>query len=159
MMVLREIERRDNPGVAALIRTVMPEFGAGGPGFAIHDAEVDAMCEAYSQARSAYFVIADGERVLGGGGIGPLAGGDAETCELRKMYFLPELRGQGWGRRLIEQCLNAAREKGFAKCYLETCATMTAAQALYRKAGFAPLDAPMGETGHCGCNRWYLKTL
>ena len=67
----------------------MPEFGADGPGFAIHDAEVDAMYEAYARPRSAYFVVERGGKVIGGGGIAPLENGEADVCELRKMYFLP----------------------------------------------------------------------
>jgi len=55
-VLIRPIEPRDDAAVARVIRTVMPEFGADGPGFAIHDAEVDAMHAAYSQPRSAYFV-------------------------------------------------------------------------------------------------------
>ncbi|HEY9839810.1 MAG TPA: MarR family winged helix-turn-helix transcriptional regulator, partial [Candidatus Obscuribacterales bacterium] len=92
---IRPIRPEDSPGVAAVIRKVMPEFGASGPGFALHDPEVDDMYTTYSQQRSAYFVILSGDRVVGGGGIAQLEGGDPETCELRKMYFLPELRGLG----------------------------------------------------------------
>jgi len=158
---LREIAPEHNLGLARLIRQVMPEFGAGGPGFAIHDPEVDAMYESYTQPRCAYFVILrkhDGA-LLGGGGIAPLAGGDPEICELRKMYFLPELRGLGMGQQLIARCLNAAREQGFHSCYLETLETMQQARALYLKNGFEPLSAPLGQTGHFGCDRWMLKKL
>ena len=42
---MRPIEPRDDAAMARIIRTVMPEFGADGPGFAIHDAEVDTMSE------------------------------------------------------------------------------------------------------------------
>ena len=93
--VIRPIEPRDDPAVAAIIREVMPSFGACGPGFAINDPEVDYMSRAYAAARSAYFVVEEGGKVIGGGGIAPLVGGDGDTCELRKMYFLPSLRGAG----------------------------------------------------------------
>ena len=33
---LRPIEARDDAAIAAIIRSVMPEFGAGGEGFAIN---------------------------------------------------------------------------------------------------------------------------
>jgi putative acetyltransferase len=158
-LLIRPIEPRDDTSVAQIIRTVMPEFGAGGPGFAIHDAEVDAMHAAYSQPRSAYFVIESGGRVLGGGGVAPLIGGDADVCELRKMYFLPELRGRGAGRALLERCLKTAHELGFSRCYLETLTGMDAAQALYSRFGFVPLPAPMGNTGHHGCNRFFVREL
>ncbi len=156
---IRPIEPRDDAAVARIIRSVMPEFGASGPGFAIHDAEVDAMHAAYSQPHSAYFVVELGGQVLGGGGVAPLIGGDAGVCELRKMYFLPELRGRGAGRALMERCLETARELGFSRCYLETLTGMDAAQALYSKFGFVPLQTPMGNTGHHGCNRFFIREL
>jgi putative acetyltransferase len=157
--LIRPIEPRDDVAVAAIIRTVMPEFGADGEGFAIHDAEVAAMSAAYAKPRSAYFVVEIGGKVVGGGGVAPLEHGEPGVCELRKMYFLPEARGLGAGHAMIARCLEAARAFGFERCYLETLTGMDAAQALYRRHGFVPLYTPMGSTGHHGCDRWFIKTL
>ena len=145
--------------VAGIIRAVMPEFGASGPGFAIHDPEVDHMAAAYARPRCAYFVVEREGVVCGGGGVAPLDGGDPDVCELRKMYFLPALRGQGAGAALMLWCLEAARMLGFRRCYLETLHGMDAAQKLYERNGFARIDGPMGATGHFGCNRFYLREL
>lgn len=158
-IAIRPIEPRDDAQLAAIIRRVMPEFGADGPGFAIHDAEVDAMSASYARPRCAYFVVEHDGVVEGGGGIAPLENGDADTCELRKMYFLPTLRGKGAGRALIERCLDAAREHGFRRCYLETLTGMDAAQALYRANGFRPITCALGATGHHGCDRYFLREL
>jgi putative acetyltransferase len=157
--LIRPIESRDDAAVASIIRTVMPEFGAGGAGFAIHDAEVDAMAAAYARPRSAYFVVEIDGCVVGGCGIAPLEHGDPDVCELRKMYFLPQARGIGAGRAMIERCLDAARSLGYRRCYIETLTGMDAAQALYRRNGFEPLGAPMGDTGHHGCDRWFIRAL
>lgn len=154
---IRPIRPGDDPAVAAVIRAVMPEFGASGPGFALHDAEVGAMHAAYAVPGAAYFVVEAEGRVLGGGGVGPLAGGPADTCELRKMYFLPDLRGRGAGREVLRTCLEAAAALGYRRCYLETLAGMDAARHLYLDFGFAPLCGPLGATGHHGCDRWFLK--
>lgn len=156
---IRPIEPRDDVAVAAVIRTVMPEFGAGGDGFAIHDAEVDAMSATYSAPRSAYFVLEVDGKVAGGCGVAPLEHGDPDTCELRKMYFLPAARGLGAGKALLALCLETAHRLGFRRCYLETLTGMDAAQHLYRSHGFTPLSAPLGNTGHHGCNRWFIRTL
>lgn len=158
-IILRPMKSGDDGAIAAVIRKVMPEYGAAGPGFAIHDAEVDAMSAAYARPRCAYFVAEADGVVLGGGGIAPLDGGDTEVCELRKMYFLPALRGRGAGRTLMESCLDAARSNGFRRCYLETLTGMDAAQSLYLSSGFRRIDAPLGNTGHHGCNRYYLREL
>ena len=156
---IRPILPADDAAVAGIIRTVMPEFGASGPGFAINDPEVDHMAAAYARPRCAYFVVERDGRVRGGGGVAPLEGGDPEVCELRKMYFLPELRGLGAGAALMAWCLEAARTLGFRRCYLETLRGMDAAQKLYERTGFARIDGPMGATGHFGCNRFYLREL
>jgi putative acetyltransferase len=156
---IRPIEPRDDAAVATIIREVMPEFGADGPGFAIHDPEVGAMCAAYARPRAAYFVVELDGRVQGGGGIAPLDGGDETICELRKMYFLPGLRGLGAGRALIAGCLDVARAIGFRCCYLETLTGMDAAQSRYLASGFRRIEHALGATGHHGCNRFYLREL
>jgi putative acetyltransferase len=156
---IRPIAAGDDAAVAAIIRTVMPEFGASGDGFAINDPEVDWMHQAYSAPRSAYFVVERDGVVQGGGGVAPLEGGDPDVCELRKMYFLPSLRGLGAGAALMATCLDAARGFGFARCYLETLRGMDAAMRLYEKSGFTRLPGPMGATGHGGCNAFYIRPL
>jgi putative acetyltransferase len=156
---IRPIEPRDDAAVAAIIRAVMPEFGADGPGFAIHDAEVDGMCAAYARPHCAYFVIERDGAVVGGGGIAPLENAEPDVCELRKMYFLPEARGIGAGKAMMQRCLDAARALGFSRCYLETLSGMDAAQALYQRSGFTPLRAPMGGTGHFSCDRFFIRDL
>ncbi|MGN6707583.1 MAG: GNAT family N-acetyltransferase [Rhodanobacter sp.] len=157
--LIRSIEPRDNAAMAAIIHTVMPEFGADGPGFAIHDAEVDTMYESYAQPRSSYFVVERDGTVIGGGGVAPLQNAEADVCELRKMYFLPAARGIGAGTAMMQRCLDAARAHGFRRCYLETLTGMDAAQALYKRSGFTALCGPMGGTGHFGCDRFFIRDL
>ena len=156
---LRPITVTDDPAMAQVIRVVMPEFGACGPGFALADPEVDQLSVAYSVPRAAYFVLEHDGRIVGGGGIAPLEGATGDVCELRKMYFLKEARGHGQGQRMLRQCLEVARGFGFTRCYLETLTGMDAAQHLYRQAGFKPLCGPLGATGHFGCDRYYALDL
>ena len=157
--VIRPIRAQDNAAVATIIRQVMTEFGAVGRDFSIADPEVGAMCEAYPAPDAAFFVVEKEGRVLGCGGMGPLQGGATDVCELRKMYFLPELRGSGMGAKLLAVILAAAREAGYRRCYLETLGSMQDARRLYLKHGFQPIDAPLGNTGHSGCNSWMIRDL
>lgn len=145
--------------MAGVIRAVMPEYGASGPGFAIHDPEVDQMFEAYSGERHSYFVLTRDGNVVGGGGVAPLEGGPEDVCELRKMYFLPEARGLGLGQEMLERALGAAQAHGYRRCYLETLTAMNEAQRLYRANGFEQIPSAMGATGHFGCNVFYLRDL
>ena len=156
---IRPILNTDDAAMAAIIRSVMPEFGATGSGFAISDPEVDWMQRAYAQPRHAYFVLEQDSRVLGGAGIAPLTGGDADICELRKMYFLPTARGIGAGAAMMATCLAAARAAHFGQCYLETLSGMDAAMRLYERSGFRRISGPLGATGHGGCDSFYLLDL
>jgi len=158
---LRPIQPADNQKVALIVRTVMTEFGCVGEGYSILDPEVDDMYSAYSGPRTAFFVVASkssGE-VFGCGGIGPLIGGSGDVCELKKMYFLPELRGLGFGQKMVTICVETAKALGYTRCYLETVARMKQANHLYQKMGFEKICAPMGATGHGGCDAWYIKQV
>ncbi|MBL7665124.1 MAG: GNAT family N-acetyltransferase [Bacteriovoracaceae bacterium] len=160
MFNIRLIQKTDNKMTAHLIRTVMTEYGACGAGFSIQDPEVDAMFENYHRAGHFYFVIEQDKKIVGGAGIGPLVGStDTKICELKKMYFFPELRGKGLGSKLLALLLQKAKESGYDKCYLETLNSMNEAQVLYQKFDFKKLSKPMGNTGHFGCDAWYLRAL
>ena len=156
---IRPIEKNDNAVVADIIRLVMTEFEAVGCGYSISDFEVEDMYAAYTLEKSAFYVVELDGRVLGCGGFGPLAGAEADTCELRKMYFKSELRGLGVGTQLLNLCLEQAARVGFQHCYLETMDNMEQAQRLYGRHGFKYLDKPMGQTGHTSCGTWMARKL
>ncbi|TAK30864.1 MAG: GNAT family N-acetyltransferase [Saprospiraceae bacterium] len=158
-VIFRPIRPEDDEAVARLIRTVMTEYNCTDEGYSIHDPELDTMYDNFSHDRAIYWVVlhpATGE-IAGGGGIGPLTDAPADTCELKKMYFYPELRGFGLGERMVALCLETAKKLGYQRCYLETVDRMKRANKLYRKMGFHRLDAPMGNTGHCSCEGWFLR--
>ncbi len=142
-----------------IIREVMTEFGAVGEGYSIEDPEVDDMFGSYSIDRAAFFVAERDGETLGGAGVAHLAGADDDVCELRKMYVVPQGRRLGVGRTLLDTCLTAARQFGYATCYLETLEHMRSARRLYAAYDFQPLAAPLGQTGHFGCDNWYALEL
>ena len=158
-IVIREITRADDKEIAVVIRSVLIEFGVPKVGTAYADKVLDCMAETYDKPTSAYFVLEDKGKIIGGAGIAQLDNFDGNVCELQKMYFLPEARGRGLGRQMIEICLHKAKSVGFEKCYLETLPYMEDARKLYAKVGFKSLDNRMGDTGHYSCNLWMLKDL
>ena len=156
---LRLLTPLDNAAMAAVVRRVSAEHGlTADKGYGVADPTLDALSEVYSEPGSAFWVVEKDNRILGGGGIAPLAGEEG-VCELQKMYFLPELRGKGFARRIAATALKFAREQHFKACYLETTASLEAAIKLYQGLGFVQIPHAMGQTGHDACEVRMLKTL
>lgn len=156
---LRNIRPTDNPVLSKIVKGTLAEFGANHPGTVYYDPTTDALYELFQKEGSAYFVAEMNGEIIGGGGIYPTDGLPADTCELVKMYLLPQARGAGLGRTLIEKCIATAREKGYKKIYLETMPELKQALSIYAKFGFEYLKGPMGNSGHTGCSLWMLKKL
>ena len=156
---IREIQPEDNQKIAKVIRKILIEFGVPKVGTAYADKILDTLYEAYDTEKAIYYVVEKDGEIFGGAGIKQLDNFEGNVCELQKMYFLPETRGIGLGGKMMETCLQKAKEFGFEQCYLETLPYMEEARKLYRKVGFKDLDAPMGDTGHYSCNLWMLKDL
>ena len=57
-------------------------------------------------------------------------------CYLAELYVVPDRRGQGLGRALMEAAMDLAREKGADYMDLGTSEDDVAARALYEKLGF-----------------------
>ena len=156
---IRPIRPSDNEALARLIRGVLEELSVPKEGTTYADKELDHMYETFSKGRSAYFVVEEGNRIIGGAGIIQLRNESEDICELQKMYLLPAARGRGVGRQLLERCLSTAREMDYLSCYLETMSDMETAKQMYLRAGFRILDQRLGATGHYVCPVWMIKEL
>lgn len=158
-ILIRPLLPSDDAALAKVIRDTLAEFGANHPGTVYYDPTTDHLSDLFNTPGSMYNVAVLDNRIVGGGGIFPSDGLPADTCELVKMYLLPEVRGIGLGKKLISECLLAAKEKGYCQVYLESMPELTRALKVYEIFGFEYLNGPMGNTGHFGCEKWMLKTL
>jgi len=156
---MREILSNDNAEVAVVIRKVLIDLGVPKVGTAYADKALDHMFENYDKPRATYFVVENQGRIIGCAGVAQLENYQGNVCELQKMYFMKVARGRGIGSKMMNKCLNRAKEYGFEQCYLETMPYMASAQKLYKKTGFEYIEAPMGNTGHFSCPVWMLKQL
>jgi putative acetyltransferase len=158
-LTIRPISKEDNPVIATIIRSCLTEFGANKPGTVFYDKTTDQLFELFQENGAAYFIAEQEDKIVGGGGIFPSPGLPAGTCELVKMYLLPEARGTGIGATLMNKCMSMAKDLGFISMYIETLPELKKAISVYEKFGFSYLDKPLGDTGHFGCSVWMLKSL
>jgi putative acetyltransferase len=158
-ITIRNIEPTDNVSLAKIVKGTLAEFGANHPNTVYYDPTTDSLFELFQRDRAVYNVAEVNGEIVGGGGIYPTDGLPEDTCELVKMYLLPGGRGLGLGRRLINKCIEQAKEKGFKKIYLETMPELKQALNVYAKFGFEYLKGPMGNSGHTGCSLWMIKEL
>jgi putative acetyltransferase len=137
-MKIREATAADNGSIRAIVTETLAEFG-----FAVEakgaDADLRDAPESYHERGGVFRVIEDDAgTVVGCGGLYPLSD---DVVELRKMYFRPEIRGQGMGRRLLDDLIAEAKRRSFARIELETASHLTTAIALYQRAGFVETNA------------------
>ena len=156
---IRPIQKEDNFRLAQIIRQVLTEHQANLEGTAFTDAETDCLYESYKAKKGAYFVALVNGKIVGGSGIALLHKDFPETCELQKMYLLPEARGLKISDELIDLCFDFAKKQGFKNCYLETFATMKRAHAFYLKKGFAFREKALVKSCHTACHIYMYKTF
>ena len=156
---ISRIQPSHNKALATIVRNTLAEFGANRPGTVYFDPSTDSLFEVFQAPRSIYYVALDKDKPVGGAGIFPSNGLPEDVCELVKMYLVPEARGMGVGRHLIEKCLAFAKEAGYKRVYLETLPELKKAIGVYEKFDFTYLPGPMGNTGHFGCDVWMIREL
>lgn len=158
-ITIRPIAAGDDAALARIIRDTLTEFGAAKPGSVYYDPSTDHLHDLFQHAQSAYFVAESDGVVLGGAGIYPTENLPPDTTELVKVYLLPQARGRGVGKKLLEICLAEAKVRGYGRVYLESFEEMTQAIPLYEKLGFTHLPGPMGNSGHFSCQIWMSKEV
>ncbi|HUP01462.1 MAG TPA: GNAT family N-acetyltransferase [Gemmatimonadota bacterium] len=140
-IVIRPAGSGDERPVRELVFSILAEFDLA-PDDAGTDIDLADLDVHYRRGGGEFWVLEDGRgRIVGTCGVWPNPG-DPMRCELRKMYLVPEMRGRGMGRRLLDLALDHARNAGWTRIELETARAMTAAIALYRSAGFRELEEP-----------------
>jgi putative acetyltransferase len=136
-VTIRTATNADCDRVIALVSGVLSEFNLP---FDLEskDSDLQNLEQSYLRSGGIFEVLEDrDENLLGTYGLFRI---DNETCELRKMYFVPEIRGLGWGRRVLERAVDHARRLGYQRIVLETISVLKDAIRLYTRFGFAPIE-------------------
>ncbi|WP_420414621.1 GNAT family N-acetyltransferase [Roseibium sp.] len=81
--------------------------------------------------------------------------GEAGSCEMKRLYVVPEARGLGVGAGLVQRIMKLAGNAGYTDMKLDTLPTMTGAIKLYEQSGFEEIPAyyetPIRETVFFQC--------
>ena len=100
------------------------------------DAYVAIPLAEFARSRSpgqSIWIVEDGERIVGSVAIVKFSEREAQ---LRWLLLDPEVRGQGIGRRLVEEALDFCRDAGYSSVFLWTVNTLPVAAKLYQSVGF-----------------------
>jgi putative acetyltransferase len=151
-MYFRKIQKNDNAVIKEIVTKVMTEFRADPETTVLGDPSLNTMFENYQEDRAVYYVAELNGSVVGGCGIRKLEGADESICELQRMFLLPQARGKGIGKQVMDLCIADAKKFNYKTVYLESLAQMQDAIALYLRSGFGLITEPLGNTGHGGCN-------
>jgi len=134
-MIEVTVGRGDSPEARELV-AAMEAWVAEGFGPPTPDRTSTVTASEMAPPSGAYVVVREAGRVVAGGGIRRLSDG---VCEIKRMYVVPEARGRGHGRRVLEALERAAVELGYRRARLDTAESMTTAMALYESAGYRPI--------------------
>ena len=88
-----------------------------------------------------HLVLYDQEKALATARLLPLS---STSVRLQRMAVVMDFRAQGYGKQLLQACLDLARERGFKS--LEAHAQLTALP-FYQRLGFDSIGLPFDEVG------------
>jgi putative acetyltransferase len=136
-ITFRSATNADREPVRALVFGVLGEYGLVPEPDGI-DMDLEDIEANYILRGGLFEVLADSQgRIVGTIGLYPI---DAETVELRKMYFESSIRGKGLGRATLHRIAKAASELGFKRITLETASVLKEAIGLYLNFGFQEFE-------------------
>ena len=114
--------------------------GSVGFGTSVDRAEVDRAAARVGgdvgSGRTPMLAVRDGDRLVGV--VRLERGGDpvvAHRAMLKLLMIDPDLQGQGWGTRLVDACIDLARELGIEQMYL-SCRSRTGLEEYYTALGW-----------------------
>jgi len=92
-------------------------------------------------ANGGYFgvLLDENDRIVATGGLYTM---NNDRAEIRKMYMLPNHRGRGLGKMILQTLIEKAKALGFKSIELETASVLKEAIGLYQKFGFQPYASP-----------------
>jgi putative acetyltransferase len=151
--VIRNWETRDRFAAAEVIHAVLTQYNLGWEPEGA-DRDVLQVEEYYLTTGGEFWVVELQGQIVGTSAYYPVSRGN-KAVEIRKMYLLSSVRGQGLGKFLLQQLEDAIALRGFEQIWIETASVLVEAVKLYESSGYIPAEGV--ETARC--DRVYVKFL
>ena len=151
--LIRDWEPRDRTSAAQIIGSVLADYGLSWEPLGA-DRDVLEIEQFYQATGGEFWVIERSGQLVGTGAYYPISRGE-NAVEIRKMYFVPEVRGQGLGRFLLKELERAISDRGFTQIWIETASVLQEAVKLYETSGYRSATGVETER----CDRVYVKHL
>ncbi len=97
--------------------------------------EMSEFLSRFDEIRDGFWIVCLHNRIEGGITIDGIKAA-TDGAHLRWFIVSPEVRGRGFGNRLMEEATSFCKNKGYRRIYLETFEGLHAARHLYEKFGF-----------------------
>ncbi|MDY6940137.1 MAG: GNAT family N-acetyltransferase [Cyanobacteriota bacterium] len=151
--LIRDWQPSDRHLAAKAIASILAEYGLDWEPEGA-DLDVVEVEKFYLEAGGEFWTIERDGKIVGTSAYYPVSRGE-NAVEIRKMYLLPAVRGQGLGGFLLEKLEEAIVARGFKTIWIETASVLKEAVRLYEGCGY---QAATGvET--LRCDRVYVKDL
>lgn len=113
--------------------------------------EMSEFLNRFDSSRDGFWILCKNDRVEGGIAIDGIKA-TTEGAHLRWFILSSEVRGRGFGNRLMEEAVSFCRQKEYRKIYLNTFEGLNPARHLYEKFGFKLVHQAEG-------TQWGTKVL
>ncbi len=147
---VRPWQTKDRQQVASLIHQVLTEHGLS---WDPRQADIDVIDVEKYYEKGQFWVLECADSLVG---TGAYYARSPKIAEIRKMYFLPSIRGLGLGRRLLQALEQDAHQRGYQEAWIETSTLLARAILLYEGAGY---ERVMESPEVTRCDRVYRKKL
>jgi putative acetyltransferase len=137
MAKVRKFNTKDGEGVKELILSILTKeypFDKS----AYEDSDISNISGVYGGKRCAFYVIEDGEKIVGTVGI---KDDTKETALLRRMFVDAGHRKKGYGSLLLKKAIEFCRKNDYTEMVFRATDRMKDAMKLIRKFGFEEVES------------------
>jgi putative acetyltransferase len=150
---IRPWKPEDRAAAAAVISSILAEYRLDWEPTGA-DRDVLEVETSYLLGGGEFLVVEDRGEIVGTSAYYPCNRGE-KAVEIRKMYLLPKVRGQGLGRHLLGELERVIELRGYREIWIETASVLKSAVQLYEASGYQPATGV--ETPRC--DRVYTKPI